>query len=91
MVGLAGSFHEWLGEYGKRKCRGFLRRASAAIKKKQRRIIGVGVGGGGERRVNKFRYDPWSYALNFDDGVGKAERADAVLVFVLWVVKPPMK
>ncbi|KAF8029879.1 hypothetical protein BT93_E2333 [Corymbia citriodora subsp. variegata] len=85
MVGLVGSFNEWLREYGMRKCRSFLWRARATMtktkkKKKQRSSSSVG-----KRRVNKFQYDPWSYALNFDDGIGEIERADAVLVYVLWV------
>ncbi|KAI3434063.1 uncharacterized protein J3R85_006856 [Psidium guajava] len=88
MVGLVGSFNEWLSEYSKRKCRSFLWRARAAMKKKKEKKKRSGGGGGGgiaRHRANKFQYDPWSYALNFDDGIGKAERADAVLVYVFWV------
>ncbi|KAK3431561.1 hypothetical protein EUGRSUZ_E03362 [Eucalyptus grandis] len=87
MVGLVGSFHEWLTEYGKRKWRSYLWRARAAMKNKNKKKqrSGNSSGGGGKNRVNKFQYDPWSYALNFDDGIGRIERADAVFVYVLWV------
>lgn len=45
---------------------GLLWRMRAAVKK--------AVNGGGRRQA-KFQYDPSSYALNFDDGVGDDERA----------------
>ncbi|CAH9133728.1 unnamed protein product [Cuscuta epithymum] len=52
----------------------FLRRMRAAVKK----AVKNWCGGGRRRRQVKFQYDPWSYALNFDDGFGDEERANAI-------------
>ncbi|KAI6675084.1 hypothetical protein NL676_002990 [Syzygium grande] len=43
MVGLVRSFKEWLSEYGKRKCKSFLQRARATMKKKKRSSGGGGI------------------------------------------------
>ncbi|XP_047314295.1 uncharacterized protein LOC124918084 [Impatiens glandulifera] len=35
--------------------------------------VGGGIGGGGGGKSGKFQYDPLSYALNFEDGLGQNE------------------
>ncbi|XAR66421.1 hypothetical protein NMG60_11012654 [Bertholletia excelsa] len=57
-MGFVGSL-ERVNRYSRRQCRSLFWRIRAAVKKAAK--------GSGRRRL-KFRYDPWSYALNFDDG-----------------------
>ncbi|KAL8460398.1 hypothetical protein ACS0TY_031292 [Phlomoides rotata] len=84
-MGLIESFG-WIQRYGKKQGRRLMWRAKAAIKKAVR-----------SKQQFEFRYDPHSYALNFDDGthqeLGRRERdcqqdkcpEFAVWVFVVWV------
>ncbi|XAR66422.1 hypothetical protein NMG60_11012655 [Bertholletia excelsa] len=57
-MGFVGTL-ERLNRYSRRQCRSLFWRMRAAGKK---------AANGRRRRRLKFRYDPWSYALNFDDG-----------------------
>ena len=71
-MGLGGSL-EWVSAYSKKRCRSLFWRMRAAVKK--------AVKNAGKQQL-KFRYDPSSYALNFDDGgchfgKGAVEFADA--------------
>ncbi|GAB2301161.1 hypothetical protein Dimus_035194 [Dionaea muscipula] len=59
-MGLAGGF-AWMNTYSKRQCRSLFWRVRAAVKKAFKK----GVGG---KQQPNFKYDPSSYALNFDDG-----------------------
>ncbi|KAL6991007.1 hypothetical protein U1Q18_009128 [Sarracenia purpurea var. burkii] len=60
-MGLVESL-EWVNNCGKRQWSRLFWRMRAAVKK-------AAKGGAGKRQL-KFQYDPWSYALNFDDGGG---------------------
>ncbi|GMP74790.1 hypothetical protein CsSME_00032102 [Camellia sinensis var. sinensis] len=61
-MGLVGGW-VWVNNYSKKQCR----RLRAALKKAVKKAVKINGGGGGKQQF-KFRYDPWSYALNFDDG-----------------------
>ncbi|XAR59132.1 hypothetical protein NMG60_11014791 [Bertholletia excelsa] len=62
-MGLGGSLGR-MSSYSKKQWRNLLWRMKVAVKKAVR--VGRGSSSGG--RQLKFQYDPWSYALNFDDG-----------------------
>ncbi|OWM91263.1 hypothetical protein CDL15_Pgr000207 [Punica granatum] len=92
-MGLIGSW-EWINRYSKKQGRSLVRRIRAALKN------AIKNSGGGGQKCN-FRYDPWSYALNFDDGarvlareggngsaavkVHEGEGNGGIWVYVLWV------
>uniref|UniRef100_A0A7N0TJW8 Uncharacterized protein n=1 Tax=Kalanchoe fedtschenkoi TaxID=63787 RepID=A0A7N0TJW8_KALFE len=81
----------WVSAYSRSQCRRLFFRARAALK---RALKSNGCRG---RDQLRFQYDPWSYALNFDDGCSDFRRLElrscragrsgggAVLVIVLWV------
>lgn len=70
---------ERMQSYGKKQRRKLLWRIKAAIHKAFRT---------GSKQQFKFRYDPKSYALNFDDGchqqIGRTE-TDSQPEFAIWV------
>lgn len=47
------------------------------IRRFNRNRSGAGIGGGLSRHGSKFQYDPLSYALNFDEGLGQNNSLDA--------------
>ncbi|KAK8607924.1 hypothetical protein V6N13_023368 [Hibiscus sabdariffa] len=79
---------QWVNSYGKKQCRSIFWRMRAALRRRSKQQL-------------EFRYDPSSYALNFDDGcchssVGtdKVEMdrfpgclacKNTIWVYVLWV------
>ncbi|KAL8045862.1 hypothetical protein ABFX02_08G141300 [Erythranthe guttata] len=64
-MGMVGSIGRWIEKFGKKQCRSLYWRIRAATKKKSK---------GSKRRVKIFQYDAYSYALNFDDGLGIHEQ-----------------
>lgn len=64
-MGLVGGWEWVISSCGKKQGRSWVRRIRAALRNAIKNSSGGGGGGG--RKCN-FRYDPWSYALNFDDG-----------------------
>ncbi|KAI3466660.1 hypothetical protein Pfo_023323 [Paulownia fortunei] len=64
LMGLVESLG-WIQSVGKKQCRSLYRRVRAAMKKAVRN---------GSKPHAKFQYDPYSYALNFDDGFHGDER-----------------
>ncbi|GAB2233118.1 hypothetical protein Droror1_Dr00002333 [Drosera rotundifolia] len=60
-MGLVNGF-AWVNTYRKRQCRSMFWRVRAAVKKAVKK--------GGAKHQPTFKYDPSSYALNFDDGDG---------------------
>lgn len=61
-MGLVGSL-VWVNTYSKRQCRSLFWRMRAAVRKATKN-------GGSKKGQFKYQYDPWSYALNFDDSTG---------------------
>uniref|UniRef100_A0A7N0VMP0 Uncharacterized protein n=1 Tax=Kalanchoe fedtschenkoi TaxID=63787 RepID=A0A7N0VMP0_KALFE len=86
MAGLVGRMGSWVScASGKRQCRRLFWRVKAAVRKALNK-------GGDGRRGKRFQYDPWSYALNFDDGDLKAREnislvtgAGFTVIYVLWL------
>ncbi|KAI4371074.1 hypothetical protein MLD38_019348 [Melastoma candidum] len=97
---------EWANGYRRQRCGRLLWRLRAAVKTVAGCCKDVSVKRQGQRKKqqlcsSRFQYDPWSYALNFDDGcknlggkVGHGDaavsdvvvgRGDAVLVYVVWL------
>ncbi|KAL0321229.1 UNVERIFIED_CONTAM: hypothetical protein Sradi_5384400 [Sesamum radiatum] len=54
----------WMQSFGKKQWRKVYWRIRAAMKKAVRK---------GSKPQFRFQYDPYSYALNFDDGLGEKE------------------
>lgn len=50
---------EWVNSYGKKQCRSLFWRVKASLRKAMKSR---------SKQHLKFQYDPYSYALNFDDG-----------------------
>ncbi|KAG5516838.1 hypothetical protein RHGRI_037537 [Rhododendron griersonianum] len=68
-MGLVGRLI-WVNDYGKKQCKSLFWRMRAAVVKKKK---------AGKKQC-KFQYDPWSYALNFDDGGGRSSSSSNLRV-----------
>ncbi|KAK4787580.1 hypothetical protein SAY86_011413 [Trapa natans] len=66
-MNLVGGWEWVVSKCTKKQGRRWMRRLRAAFKG------AIKNSGGGSARKCNFRYDPWSYALNFDDGAGAGD------------------
>lgn len=68
---MVGNLAKKLNKYSKKHCTSLFWRMKAALKK--------AVENGGGKHQFRFHYDPSSYALNFDDGIGQLEEKPSLI------------
>ncbi|KAF7120516.1 hypothetical protein RHSIM_Rhsim13G0175900 [Rhododendron simsii] len=82
-MGLVGRLI-WVNDYGKKQCKSLFWRMRAAVVKKKagkkqcqcKSLFGRMRATVAGKKQCKFQYDPWSYALNFDDGGNRSSSSN---------------